>query len=153
MSSICMVYVWYIHGISLDIPYICIPMDIPYIYHTYTWYILIYIHDICMYWSRMPASIEKFIKASCLSVYHPIIRYYLSYYTLLYEIQTIIFNYLIFFCRHFSRLLFVNWRKLWREMAIHNVWNLFKIRAIMECKLHGLEWSQIPDLRLLCSLF
>ncbi len=29
MSSICMVYVWYMYGISKDIPYICIQMDIP----------------------------------------------------------------------------------------------------------------------------
>ena len=47
-SSICMVYVWYIHGIYLDIPYISKAVDIPCIYHVYPSIYMVYTQSIYM---------------------------------------------------------------------------------------------------------
>ena len=52
-SSICMVYVWYIHGIYLDIPYISKAVDIPCIYHVYPSIYMVYTQSIYMVYTWM----------------------------------------------------------------------------------------------------
>jgi hypothetical protein len=60
-SSICMVYVWYIHGISLDIPCISssISMVYPWIYMVYHW---MYIHGIYVVHRGISMDIPRFLK-------------------------------------------------------------------------------------------